>query len=213
MVLAGEKEPPADGTGNVQAVTARSPAPAVSRDATAGDSGAAIDRLLATAGEDLRANRLTTPAGDNAWENFREVLRMDPDNAAALRGIGTIIERYMALTSERYSHQRACLEYFVGLCDGAGIHMHVPEECDLMKAHALYAFGQESRLVKRLAARKQHVRQQKQQIENQIKQMEQQIMQARMALAGYSGVEDDLDWVAGNWTNGLESVEYVNGGP
>jgi hypothetical protein len=106
----------------------------------------------------------------------------------------------MALNSERYSHQRACLEYFVGIMDGMGMPVHIPAECDLLKARDLYGFGAEDYFVKRLAARKAHVAQ-------QIKGIDNEIMRLREARAGFRGVLDDLDWVGGNHTNGLDGAQ------
>lgn len=56
-----------------------------------------IDRLLVRADENLAANRLTVPAGNNAFEDYRRVLALDAGNAAALRGLEAIAERYVVL--------------------------------------------------------------------------------------------------------------------
>lgn len=45
----------------------------------------------------LRANRLTTPSGNNAVEYFREALALDPDNAGAAAGLHDVAERYTVL--------------------------------------------------------------------------------------------------------------------
>lgn len=56
-----------------------------------------IGRLLELAGRRLAADRLTSPAGDNAVAHFHAVLRLDPDNEAARRGLERIAERYGVL--------------------------------------------------------------------------------------------------------------------
>lgn len=56
-----------------------------------------ITELLATAEADLAANRLGTPAGENATDRYREVLALDPDNAQARAGLDQVGERYVAL--------------------------------------------------------------------------------------------------------------------
>jgi hypothetical protein len=38
-----------------------------------------------------------------------------------------------------YSHQRPSCEYFIGLAEGKGIKVHLPDECDLLKSRFLYA--------------------------------------------------------------------------
>lgn len=58
-----------------------------------------VAELLAQAQADMRADRLTTPAGNNAYERYREVLARDPGNADAREGMTAIMRRYMALAS------------------------------------------------------------------------------------------------------------------
>jgi tetratricopeptide (TPR) repeat protein len=42
-------------------------------------------------------NRLTSPAGDNAYDGFRSVLDFDPENEVAQQGIHDIVLRYIEL--------------------------------------------------------------------------------------------------------------------
>lgn len=54
-----------------------------------------IKSLLAAAREDLDAQRLTTPADNNAYDKFQQVLQLDPDNRPAKRGIEAVYNRYL----------------------------------------------------------------------------------------------------------------------
>lgn len=54
-----------------------------------------VDALLQSAAAAMADNRLVTPAGDNARDLYREALDMDPGNAAALRGLRSISDRYV----------------------------------------------------------------------------------------------------------------------
>ncbi len=56
-----------------------------------------IARLLDRAKIALANYRLTTPARDNALHYYREVLKLDPGNRAASRGLGAIAQRYAKL--------------------------------------------------------------------------------------------------------------------
>ncbi len=56
-----------------------------------------IDSLLIAANGHLQANRLTSPAGGNAYDAYREVLRLDGDNTSAQRGLSEIADRYEGL--------------------------------------------------------------------------------------------------------------------
>ena len=56
-----------------------------------------VSELLAAAAADVAALRLTTPAGNNAYEKYREALSLDASNADALAGITNIVDRYLGL--------------------------------------------------------------------------------------------------------------------
>ena len=53
-----------------------------------------IEQLLASAKRHIAALRLTTPAGNNAYETLQEVFILDPDNAGALANIEQIKDLY-----------------------------------------------------------------------------------------------------------------------
>ena len=58
-----------------------------------------ITRLLAAAEADLKARRLTSPAGNNAWDRYQQVLELQPTNPDAIKGMERVIEGYMELFS------------------------------------------------------------------------------------------------------------------
>jgi len=53
-----------------------------------------IAELLATAEQHIEQLNLTTPKGKNAYEVYRQILTLDPDNSAARKGLQTIVSRY-----------------------------------------------------------------------------------------------------------------------
>ena len=53
--------------------------------------------MLYSASIALENNKLMLPAGDNAYDRFREVLELDSGNAVALAGIQEIVLRYISL--------------------------------------------------------------------------------------------------------------------
>ncbi len=53
--------------------------------------------LLRGAETALAENRLQSPKGDNAYEKYREVLKIDPDNQAARSGLVAVAGRYLGL--------------------------------------------------------------------------------------------------------------------
>lgn len=58
---------------------------------------AEIAAQLDKARQNFAALRLSTPAGNNALENYRAVLALDPDNKQAKQGIRDIVDKYVAL--------------------------------------------------------------------------------------------------------------------
>ncbi len=60
-----------------------------------------IDSLLVSANGHLQANHLTSPTGRNAYDAYREVLRLDGDNSSAQRGLSEIADRYEQLGDQK----------------------------------------------------------------------------------------------------------------
>ena len=60
---------------------------------------AEVARLLAVAEADLKARRLTSPVGNNAWDRYRQVLKLQPTNLEAIAGMERVIGSYMELFS------------------------------------------------------------------------------------------------------------------
>ena len=58
---------------------------------------AEVVRLLAAAEADLMASRLTSPAGNNAWNRYQQVLELEPSNQDAISGMERVIDSYMEL--------------------------------------------------------------------------------------------------------------------
>ena len=52
--------------------------------------------LLSGATEDLASDRLTSPAGNNAWEKYQSVLELEPGHGVATAGLDSIIGRYVS---------------------------------------------------------------------------------------------------------------------
>jgi serine/threonine-protein kinase PpkA len=77
-----------------------------------------VDRLLRLADAALKRYRLTTPAGDNAYEYYRKVLGLDPANRRAKRGISNVADRYAGLAEgslAKYEYGKARRYVALGL--------------------------------------------------------------------------------------------------
>lgn len=63
----------------------------------ADDSSDLIDERMRAGNQALKANRLTTPASDNAYSHYLEVIELDQNHPGARRGIDKIADRYVVL--------------------------------------------------------------------------------------------------------------------
>ena len=88
VVAGAEKPPPSDKAAIEQPVTKK---PAVSAEE------AEVARLLTAAETNLKARRLTSPAWNNAWDNYQRVLELVPAHPDAIQGMEQVIESYMEL--------------------------------------------------------------------------------------------------------------------
>ncbi|MGH8523084.1 MAG: hypothetical protein ACREXY_02335, partial [Gammaproteobacteria bacterium] len=71
----------------------RTARPAQPNNAT--EAGPSVAKLLALAGDDVAAYRLTTPQGNNALAKYRQVLQVEPENQQAVRGLRAIVAKYV----------------------------------------------------------------------------------------------------------------------
>ena len=55
-----------------------------------------VSALLSGAAKDMAADRLTSPAGANAWEKYQAVLELVPGHVVATAGLDRIIRRYVS---------------------------------------------------------------------------------------------------------------------
>ena len=69
----------------------------LSRESALSPQEADVARLLAAAEADLKARRLTSPVGNNAWEKYQHVLSLSPAHPQAMAGMERVIESYMQL--------------------------------------------------------------------------------------------------------------------
>jgi serine/threonine protein kinase len=53
-----------------------------------------IEQLLAQAGQYRQQWQLTEPAGGNAYDNYQQVLKLDPDNAVAKQGLAWLVTHF-----------------------------------------------------------------------------------------------------------------------
>ncbi len=65
-----------------------------------------IQGLLTAAARDIRSDRLSRPAGNNAIGKYRQILILDPGNAQALQGLKKVADRYAHLAGIAMKQRR-----------------------------------------------------------------------------------------------------------
>ena len=87
--LASTEQTPPPVNEAIEQPASKAPAPPVEEDE--------VTRLLAAAEANLAARRLTSPAWNNAWDNYQRVLELVPAHPDAIQGMEQVIESYMEL--------------------------------------------------------------------------------------------------------------------
>jgi len=64
-----------------------------------------IERLYMEAESDFKSNRLTSPEGRNALEKFQAILKIDPGNEPATKGIERIAIRYVEMADKSWKEK------------------------------------------------------------------------------------------------------------
>jgi serine/threonine-protein kinase PpkA len=59
-----------------------------------------ISKILKAAEKDVQKMRLTSPPRENAYERYKQILLLDPENAEAQTGLQAIVDRYVAMAEK-----------------------------------------------------------------------------------------------------------------
>lgn len=102
--------------------------------------------------------------------------------------------------SNEYAAQRPSCEYFIGIADGLGIAVHVPENSDLCKATVVYGLGTTAPLRIKVQSRKEHLRGAKIQILQQQAQKQSELQMLQSQLDGVRGQMAALEYIEAVWT-------------
>lgn len=94
-------------------------------------------------------------------------------------------------TKEEYTAQRSGVEYWVGLAQGAGVDVHIPDASDLCKSRVLYGFMDDPMHEKLRMKMDNALR--------SIKEAENMERQAQLALANARGAKQILEWQMRNY--------------
>lgn len=93
-----------------------------------------------------------------------------------------------------YARQRPSCEWMVGMAQGRGIKVFIPETSDLMKVSALYGVDDDSPLYAKLSAREKELAGRQAQLQNQLNQ-------GQIQLAQIMGALENTRYFRSVWTN------------
>jgi hypothetical protein len=97
--------------------------------------------------------------------------------------------------SDEYAAQRPSVEYFLGVAEGSGIKVTLPQECTLLKTHRLYGLEDPTPLEAGLMAKKKE-------LANRQANYHMQMQQAQGALQGLAGAMEVIRYIEQNWDCG-----------
>lgn len=106
----------------------------------------------------------------------------------AVYGVDMAVHAPLQSGGDEYAHQRPSCEYMLGIAEGVGIEVFVPDTSDLLKTPHLYGAESNPWLERRLKARLQELVGRKQQVEAQMHQNQ-------AVLHQLVGAIDDLNYV------------------
>lgn len=90
-------------------------------------------------------------------------------------------------TDSEYSHQKPSCEYMIGLCEGMGIKVTIPESSELLKCNQLYAYQSSNKLRVWVKKQKEELAKRTQQYAMQQEQAHKAAHQAEIAQAEIRG--------------------------
>ena len=92
-------------------------------------------------------------------------------------------------TSGEYGFQKPSCEYWLGVCDGLGIKLYIPESSELLKCAFVYGFETNNKLTAWIKAQRVELNKRIQQFASQQQQAQQAVHQAQIAQAELRGAQ------------------------
>ncbi len=102
------------------------------------------------------------------------------------------------LTAE-YSEQRPSCEYYLGIAEGQGIELDIPNGCDLLGGSHLYGYEDSGRLLEKMGSRFVELGANKEQVTQQVAQLKAQLAQGEGTLAALQGAQQEISYWKKNW--------------
>ena len=103
------------------------------------------------------------------------------------------------LLAAEYSEQRPSCEYFIGIAEGLGIPVEIPNGADLLGSTHLYGYEDSGRTLEKMTARFVELGQNKEQTAEQVAQLKAQLSAGEQTLAALQGAQQEITYWRKNW--------------
>jgi len=103
------------------------------------------------------------------------------------------------LLAAEYSEQRPSCEYFIGLAEGLGIEVSIPNGSDLVAGTHLYGYEDSGRVLEKMTSRFVELGANKDQLAQQAAQFKAQAAQAEGQIAAMTGAQQEIGYWRKNW--------------
>jgi hypothetical protein len=98
-----------------------------------------------------------------------------------------------------YSQQRPSCEYFLGIAEGQGITLDIPNGCDLLGGSHLYGYEDSGRVLEKMGTRYMELNINKGQLTAQLQQLDSQAQQLRGTISQMDGAMAETTYWKKNW--------------
>ena len=98
-----------------------------------------------------------------------------------------------------YSEQRPSCEYFLGIAEGTGIELDIPNGCDLLGGTHLYGYEDSGRVLEKMGSRFVELDLNKAQIQQQLQQLDAQTSALRGTITKLDGAQAEINYWKKNW--------------
>jgi hypothetical protein len=103
------------------------------------------------------------------------------------------------LLAAEYSEQRPSCEYFLGIAEGLGIELFIPNGSDLLASSHLYGYEDSGRVIEKMGSRFVELGNNKDQMAQQMNALEQQMVGLRNTMAQMTGAQQEVTYWRKNW--------------
>ncbi len=123
--------------------------------------------------------------------------------AYALHAVPDLEELHMygvdMAADHEYRHQRACVEFWLGIAMGRGVKVYVPDTCDLLKSTHEYGFGTDSGLRAKLKRRVEEYTERLAQIATKVAAHKDEIRILTDMKLKAEGSQQTAQWIYQSW--------------